>query len=320
MHKGSMQYWHRRRAQTRLPRLRSAPSYIKEPSISSIIAFKAGMTHAMVTDDSGSASKGIEVSRPCTVLEIPSMEIYGMRLYSKDSNTHYRVSTLEIINSNSAKKLHIKTIKNDETKINHIKTKLSEFTDVVALVAAYPKGMAAEQHHPSRFEAHLGGKSMDEKFSFLAGMLGKELKASDVFKNGEYVDVTSISKGKGWQGPVKRFGVAVQFHKATGKTRHVGSLGPFGTPKVLYTIPQAGQLGFNYRTEHNKRILKIGSKGDTSINPHAGFTNYGIVRNDYLMVNGSVPGPAKRLVRIRKSIKNRNARGIKESKVSYIAK
>ena len=311
-----MQYWHRRRAQTRLPRLRSGPTYIKEPSISSIVAFKAGMTHAMVTDDSGASSKGAEVSRPCTVLEIPTMEIYGMRLYSKDPNTHYRVSTLEVINSNSAKKLHMKAVKNDETKIGAIKAKLGEFMDVVALVAAFPKGMSAEQHHPSRFEAHVGGSSLEEKFNFLSGMLGKELKASDVFKNGEFVDVTSITKGKGWQGPVKRFGIAVQYHKATGKTRHVGSLGPFGVPKVLYTIPQAGQLGFGYRTEHNKRILKIGSRGDATITPRSGFQNYGLVRNDYLMIGGSVPGPAKRLVRIRKSIRNRNARGVKETKVS----
>ena len=303
-----------------MPRLRSSPSYIKEPSLSSIIAFKVGMTHAMVTDDTGAASKGAEVSRPCTILEIPSMEVYGMRLYSKDTNTHYRVSTLEVISSNSAKKLHMKAVKNDESKISQTKAKLGEFTDVVALVAAFPKGMGAEQHHPSRFEAHVGGKTIEEKFDFVAGMLGKELKASDVFKSGEFVDVTSISKGKGWQGPVKRFGIAVQYHKATGKTRHVGSLGPFGVPKVLYTIPQAGQLGFNYRTEHNKRILKIGSRGDASITPPEGFQNYGKVRNDYLMLNGSVPGPAKRLVRVRKSITNRNARGIKESKVSYIAK
>jgi large subunit ribosomal protein L3 len=162
------------------------------------------------------------------------MEVYGMRLYSKDTNTHYKVSTLEVINSNSAKKLHMKVVKNDESKLGQTKAKISEFTDVVALVAAFPKGLGAEQHHPSRFEAHVGGKTMEEKFDFVAGMLGKELKAADVFKSGEFVDVTSISKGKGWQGPVKRFGIAVQYHKATGKTRHVGSLGPFGVPKVLY--------------------------------------------------------------------------------------
>lgn len=313
-----MQYWHRRRAQARLPRLRSAPMYMKEPAISSIVAFKAGMTHAMVIDDSEALSRGIEVSRPCTILEVPSMEVYGIRLYSRDPNTGYKVSDLEIVNSNSAKKLHIKTIKNDETKIEPIRAKLSSFNDATALVAAYPKGMGVGQHHPVRFEAYVAGNSIEEKFDFLSNALGKELKASDVFRNGEYVDVSSISKGKGWQGPVKRLGIARQFHKATGKVRHVGTLGPVTPGKVLYTIPQAGQLGFNYRTEHNKRILKLGSRGDAGVVSTSGFINYGTVRNDYLIVIGSVPGPAKRLVRIRKSIDNRNVKGIKEPKITYM--
>lgn len=320
MHKGSMQYWHHRRAQRRLARLRSAPTYMKEQGISSIVAFKAGMTHVMMTDDSESPSKGIEISRPCTVLEVPSMEVYGIRLYAKDPNTHYKVSALEVVNGNSAKRLHIKEIKNDETKVESIKARLGEFVDATALIAAYPKGLSAEQHHPVRFEAYVGGKSLEEKFNFLSGLLGKGLKASDVFKNGEFVDVSAISKGKGWQGPVKRLGVAVQFHKATGKTRHVGALGAFGSGKVFYTVPQAGQLGFNYRTEHNKKILKIGAKGDSAITPASGFANYGIIRNDYLMVSGSVPGPAKILVRIRKPVDNRNAKGIKEPKITYIAR
>jgi large subunit ribosomal protein L3 len=278
------------------------------------------MTHVMMTDDSEGPSKGVEISRPCTVLEVPGMEIYGIRLYSTHPNTHYKISTMEVVNSNSAKKLHIKKIKNDEKSIDSIKSKLSEFVDATALVVAYPKGLSVEQHHPVRFEAYVGGKDIEDKFSFLSGVLGKELKASDVFKNGEYVDVSAITKGKGWQGPVKRLHVAVQFHKATGKTRHVGALGAFGSGKVFYTVPQAGQLGFNYRTEHNKKILKVGVKGDQGITPTSGFSNYGIVRSDYLMVSGSVPGPAKILVRIRKPIDNRNAKGIKEPKITYIAR
>ena len=313
-----MQYWHRRRAKRHLARLRSAPAYIKEPGISSIVAFKVGMTHALVSDDTESPTKGMEVSRACTLLEVPSTEVYGIRLYSNDPNTLYRNTSLEVMNSNSAKRLHIKTVKNDETKVESIRLKLKEFTDATALLASYPKGMSVGQHHPTRYEAHVGGKTIEEKFDFLSGILGKELKVIDVFKNGEYVDVTAVTKGKGWAGPIKRFGIARQFHKNTGHARHVGTLGPFTPAKVFYTVPQAGQLGFGYRTEHNKRILKMGVRGDGAITPSSGFANYGVVRNDYMIVNGSVPGPAKMLVRVRKSIRDRNARGIKEPKISYI--
>ena len=317
MHKGSLQYWHHRRAQRRLPRLRSAPIYLKDTAISSIVAFKVGMTHASVTDDSESTYKGLEISMPCTVLEIPDMELYGIRLYSRDPNTGYQRAALEIINSNSAKKLKIKVVKNDEKKIESTKGKLAEFNNATALIASYPKGMGVQQHHPIRFEAYVGGNNVEDKFNFLSNLLGKEVKPADVFKNGEYVDVASISKGKGWQGVVKRAGIATQPHKASGHTRQIGALGTQTPRKVFYTIPRAGQMGFGYRTEHNKRVLKIGSSGEGA-KPAAGFANYGIVNNDYIIVAGSVPGPAKRLVRIRKAVTNRNVRGIKEPKVPYI--
>jgi large subunit ribosomal protein L3 len=291
---------------------------MKEPAISSIVAFKAGMTHALVTDDSESMYKGMEISRPCTILEIPSMEVYGIRLYSKEANSGYREPALEIVNSNAAKKLNIKEAKSDEKSLGSIKARLNEFNDATAMIASYPKGLGVGQHHPMRFEAYIGGSSVEEKFNFLSGILGKEVRASEIFKSGEYVDVTSISKGKGWQGPVKRAGIATQWHKASGHTRQIGSLGTQTPRKVFYTIPRAGQMGFNYRTEHNKRILKIGTAGDAAAAPSAGIANYGVIRGDYLIVGGSIPGPARRLVRIRKSITNRNAKGIKEPKLTYI--
>ncbi|MDE1832818.1 MAG: 50S ribosomal protein L3 [Candidatus Micrarchaeota archaeon] len=312
-----MQYWHRRRATTRLPRSRSKPRHITEQVLSNIVAYKVGMTQVSMTDDSESPSKNTEVAEACTILEVPPTEIYGLRAYTRDPLSGYPVAHTEIYNKASASKLKIKNLKNDESKVEQLKQKLGDITDVTALAVAYPKGTATGQHHPVRFEAYIGGKSIEEKLDFIASKLGKELLPSEMFKNGEYVDVSSITIGKGWQGTIKRFGTARLFHKATQKTRHVGTLGPFSPGKVLYTVPQAGQMGFHYRTEHNKRILKIGTKADAQkINPKEGYRHYGVVRNDYIVVMGSVPGPAKRLVRVKKSITNRNSKGIKEPKVN----
>ncbi len=318
MHKGSLQYWHHRRAYRRLPRLRAMPQ-LSEQSLTNIVAFKVGMTHVGVIDNTESASKGTEVFRACTVLEIPQMEVYGIRLYKLDDN-FYSNSSIVIYSKELAAKLKMKNIKNDESKIADIKQKLEGYSDVRILVAAYPKSVGLGRH-PIRFEAGAGGKSVAEKFEFASSVLGKQVSAQQYFKNGEYVDVLSISKGKGWQGPIKRFGTARLSHKATQKTRHIGTLGPFKPPKVLFTVPQAGQLGFNYRTEHNKLILKMGAKSEAGqINKQGGFTNYGVVKSDYIVLQGSVPGPAKRLLQIRKSIMNRNANGIKEPKITYITK
>ena len=284
-----------------------------------MIAFKVATGHVAMINDMNPAAKQQEVNRACTLLEAPPMLVYGIRLYSKDPLTGYRTVSKEILDKASVQKLGIKKIKTDESKIPEIKQKLSEFIDVTALLVTYPKGVASGQHHPNRFESPIGGKSMEEKFTAITQKLGKEAGLQDFFKPGEYVDVASITKGKGWQGVIKRFGVARVSHKATQKIRHVGTLGPFKPGKVLYSVPHAGQTGFNYRIEQNKRILKIGSKADSdSINPSSGFLNYGLVRNNFIIIDGSVPGPSKRLVRIRKSVTNINVKGIKEPKINDV--
>jgi large subunit ribosomal protein L3 len=275
------------------------------------------MAHIGMIDDSESPSKNAEVGMPCTILEIPKMEVYGARFYTRDNNG-YKKAVLEIHHKDTASKLKEKKLKSDESKLGSLKTRLGEFSDITALMVAYPRGMSVEQHRHMRFESALGGTN-EEKLNFISSRLGKEVKVAELVKSGEFVDVSSVTKGKGWAGTIKRFGTARLFHKATQKVRHIGTLGAFTPGKVLFTVPQAGQLGFNYRTESNKRILKVGTTNDIkSIAPKAGFTNYGLVRNDYVIVKGSIGGPAKRLVRIRKS-ENRNKKGIKEPKINYIS-
>ena len=76
-------------------------------------------------------------------------------------------------------------------------------------------------------------------------------------------------------------------------------------------------MGYSYRTELNKIVLRIGTPADAqSVMPKGGFINYGLIRNDYAVVDGSIPGPAKRLVRIRKSLRGK---GVAEPKVQYIS-
>ena len=72
--------------------------------------------------------------------------------------------------------------------------------------------------------------------------------------------------------------------------------------------------GYHHRTELNKKIYRIGSGTDAanastesdttqkSITPLGGFPHYGIVRNDFLMLKGSIPGTKKRVITIRKSL------------------
>ncbi|EQD47200.1 50S ribosomal protein L3P [mine drainage metagenome] len=274
------------------------------------------MTNVSMIDDSGSPTKQQEISRACTILDIPSMEIYGMRFYKRGDINGYRSASAELYSKDIAQKLKMKAIKNDESKLESFKQRLGEFIDVTALIVAYPKALSIEQNHPERFETSVNAKSIEDKFAFISSHLGKEIRASEVFKPGEYIDLVSISTGKGWQGTIKRFGTARLNHKATQKVRHIGVMGSMGIGRVLYTVPHAGQMGFNYRTERNKRILGIFDKeGAAKLNKSGGFNNYGVIKGSAILLDGSVPGPAKRLVRIKESNGNLNVKGIKEPKI-----
>jgi large subunit ribosomal protein L3 len=62
-------------------------------------------------------------------------------------------------------------------------------------------------------------------------------------------------------------------------------------------------MGFHNRTEYNKRIMLMGNDNER-INPAGGFKNYGFVNGEYILLKGSVAGSAKRLIKLRKSVRN----------------
>jgi large subunit ribosomal protein L3 len=57
-------------------------------------------------------------------------------------------------------------------------------------------------------------------------------------------------------------------------------------------------MGYHQRIEYNKRILKIGTDG-AEVTPKGGFLRYGPIKGTYAIINGSIPGPTKRLIRLR---------------------
>ena len=133
-------------------------------------------------------------------------------------------------------------------------------------------------------------RQIEEQFEYVKKILGKTISVNEIFKEGQFVDVIAVTKGKGWQGVVKRWGVKILSHKARKTKRGVAALGPWKPPRVLYTVPRPGQMGYHQRTEFNKRILKIGENGE-EVTPKGGFLRYGPVKGMYLMLKGSVPGP-----------------------------
>ena len=232
MRKGSLEYWPHRRAIKQMPRVRSTP-VVNEASLLSFAAFKVGMTHVMMTDDSESPAKGTEVARAVTVLEIPRIFVYGARFY-KNSYSSYKTVAGEAYDMALAANVGIKKAKKND--INAFKNDLANMIDVTMLAYLDPENLGFANKKIMRFEIHVGGKNATERFGFIESHIGKELKVANFIKAGDYIDVSSISKGKGWAGVIKRFGVSRQYRKATGKVRHVGTLGAWRHATVEQVI------------------------------------------------------------------------------------
>ena len=113
-----------------------------------------------------------------------------------------------------------------------------------------------------------------------------EIKA-DIFATGDKVDATAISKGKGFQGAIKRLGQSrgpmahgSKFH------RHQGSNGSATTPgRVFKGKGMPGQMGNKKITTQNLEIVKVD------------------VENNLILVKGAVPGPKKSLVTLKETVK-----------------
>jgi len=132
------------------------------------------------------------------------------------------------------------------------------------------------------------------------------------------IDIIGVTKGKGFQSTIKRFGTKKLPRKTHRGIRRVGCVGAWHPARIRFEVPRAGQLGYHHRTELNKKIYRIGDNlkteaGKTSasteadltvknINPLGGFPHYGLVKNDFLLIKGCCVGPKKRPLILRKSL------------------
>ncbi len=300
---GSRGYWPRKRAKRIYPIVKTDGLKSEKVGPTSFAGYKAGMTRVSFTHErKGSAFYGQEVVKPVTVLECPPLVVAGIKIYRK---TPYGLEDAGLVLAEKlSKDLSRKTSlpKNSKTKekLAAVEKDLDKLSDIRLLVHTQPKDTGLGKKRPELFELGLSG-DVKAKWAYAKEKLGNQLKPEDIFKEGETVDVQAVTIGKGTQGPVKRHGIKVRSRKNKAKMRHVGSLGPYHPARVLPgVIPHPGQMGFHNRTDVNKRILKIAGDGLT---PKGGWVNYGPVKGPYLLVEGSVPGPKKRLIILRKAVR-----------------
>ena len=190
------------------------------------------------------------------------------------------------------KLIPVTVIEVEDNVVSQIKTKESDGYDAIQLATVDKKESRSNKPEighlkkanatPKRFLKEIRGVSVSEY------ALGDILKA-DTFAAGEMVDVTGTSKGKGFQGVIKRHNQSrgpmshgSQYH------RGVGSMGTLLPMRVLPGKKLPGHMGHEQVTIQNLEVIKVD------------------LENNVILIKGSVPGPKNSLVLVRTSVKTGN--------------
>jgi len=308
--RGSLAFSPRKRAKSPIPKYQSWPLYEGAPILQGFAGYKVGMTHVIMVDDhKSSPTEGKEIMVPVTVIEVPSMKVAAIRAYSRDTYGKHALTEVwaDQLDSILGRRITMPKDYNGEVARKKLSDAVAAgiVAELHAVTYTQPAALSGvPKKVPDLMEIKVGGTDLKKQLEFALGLLGKEVTLNNVVQTGAFADITAITTGKGTQGAVKRWGIALRKrkHSVGGKERHIGTLGPWNPHHVRWQVPQVGQLGFQQRTEFNKRILKF-SENASEITPAGGFINYGILKNPYVLVKGSIPGPVKRLIRIRPAIR-----------------
>ena len=282
--RGSLAYSPRGRAKSLIPRIRNWPKVVAEkPTLLGFPGYKAGTAHVITVDDRAKTPNfGKPLFNLSSVLTLPDAQVVGLRLYGHENGQDRAVADVKQASQPTLEKLPV-----------------DRATRVAAVVSSVPRDVGLSQKKPIVLEVGVSGGDLKAQVDFVGGLIGKKVKFTDVFKAGMYVDVLGITKGKGFEGPITRFGVKRKQHKSRKSVRAVAVIGPWHPAAVMYTVARAGQMGFHQRTETGKRILLVGNATSNPVTPPGGFEHFGNVAGDYAVIRGSVPGPASRFVLVR---------------------
>ena len=267
------------------------------------------MTHAFIVDyRKRSTTAGQEVAVPVTVVEVPPLRVVGARIYQR--GPYGARVAVEVWGPNPAEEL-LRRIPAHPASPSEAVERFSSAPgeEVRLLVHTQPQLVTGTpSKSPQLFEVRVSGDSFEDRRAFAVQQLGQELAADQLTREGDFVDVIGVTKGFGFQGHIQRWGVKLQPRKNSKHRRMIGTLGPHNPSFVTYRIPQAGQQGFHRRTQFNMRVLKVVRDPRTDpVTPAGGFPHYGEVRSACIVLHGSLPGPAKRLLRFRTPMRSRVA-------------
>lgn len=326
---GSLQFRPKVRSSSIRPRIKAFPrdDSASPCHLTAFLAYKAGMTHVIRSKEVKNKAKTQtkELLEAVTILEAPSMVIHGIVGYRRTGANLERTKIIlaEHLGEGVTRRMFTKkyfpgvmytdvrkSIGFSQEDVEELK-KCSDIIRVLAHSQVHKiKSIGQKKSHIA--EIQVNGGSVSDKVDYALDRLEKEVAIDEVFSKSEFIDTIGVTKGKGFQGVIKRYGVTVLPRKTNKGTRKVACIGAWHPSRVLYSVARAGQMGFHRRTQVNCAVYAIG-KGDQpvatdfdltvkTINPMGGFVHYGNITNDYIMVKGPVTGSHKRVVTLRKSL------------------
>ena len=312
----------------------------KPPHLTAFMGYKAGMTHIMRdVDKPGSKLHKKEACEAVTVIETPPMVVVGVVGYVPTSRGLRTLAAAwaDHLSDDVRRRFYKNWYKSKKKAFTKVEKKNAESRDAtldqirkhatVVRVLAHTNvravGIGQKKAHLA--EIQVNGGDAAAKVDFAAALLEQPVPVDAVFAPNEMIDAIAITRGRGTEGVVTRWGVSRLPRKTHRGLRKVACIGAWHPARVSWTVARAGQHGFHHRTEMNKKVYKIGKKGEEShkatteydvtdkdITPLGGFPHYGVVDEDYVMVKGCVPGSKKRCVTLRKSLVPQTSRNALE--------
>jgi len=338
---GSLGFLPKKRTKHHAGRVRSFPRDMQDeaPHLTAFRGYKAGMTHVVRgVDRPGALMHKKEVVDAVSIIETPPMVVVGVVGYVETPSGLRTLTTVfaEHLSEEfkrrcyknwfkSKKKAYTKYAakyqKDGGKEIDHELDRIKKFCSVVRVIAhtqVSTLNLRIKKAHI--MEIQVNGGDSAAKVDYAKALFEKQVTVDSLFSQDEQIDVLGVTKGHGYEGVTTRWGVTRLPRKTHRGLRKVACIGSWHPARVSTTVPRAGQNGYFHRTELNKKVYRVGKKGDEascqtdtdltkkSITPMGGFVRYGEINEDWIMVKGCIVGVKKRPLILRKSMMKHSSR------------
>ncbi|KAG8491209.1 hypothetical protein CXB51_014358 [Gossypium anomalum] len=209
-----------------------------------------------------------ETCEAVTIIETPPMVIVGLVGYVKTPRG------LRSLNTVSAQHLS-EEVKRQFYK-HWCKSKKKAFVKYSKQYIRKMKGLKQKKAH--LMEIQVNGGTIADKVDFAYKFFEKQVPIDAVFQKDEMIDIIGVTKGKGYEGVVTRWGVTRLLRKTHRGLRKVACIGAWHPARVSFTVARAGQNGYHHRTEMNKKVYRVGKVGDET---HSAITDYDRKRDKF---------------------------------------